>query len=267
MKKIDVIGVFDSGIGGLSILRELINLMPNENFFYIADIAHSPYGEKNQDYIIDRIEKISSYLINHENFNIKTLVIACNTATSYSIDFLRSNHPSISIIGVEPALKLASKYSKTKRIGVLATYATIHSLKFKLLKNSIIDDVEFICQPCNELASSIDKGNIILATQLCEKYIRSLGKIGINKNEIDTIVLGCTHYPLIKDTIQNIVGNQINLIDTAVPVAKQTKLKTMLNLSNNETKIFFATTGKKDILENACIKFLNIEPECFLIDI
>lgn len=267
MQKIDIIGVFDSGIGGLSILRELINLMPNENFFYIADIAHSPYGEKNQDYIIDRIDKISSYLINHENFNIKTLVVACNTATAYSIDFLRKKHPTISIIGVEPALKLASKCSKTKRIGVLATYATIHSLKFKLLKNSIIDDVEFICQPCNELASSIDKGNIILAIQLCEKYISSLGKLGISKNEIDTIVLGCTHYPLIKNTIQNIVGNQINLIDTAVPVANQTKLKTLPTITNNEPKIFFATTGKKEILENACGQFLNLQAECFLIDI
>ena len=267
MEKQDVIGVFDSGIGGLSILRELIKEMPQENFFYIADIAHSPYGERNQEYITERIDRLSSYLINHQKFNIKTLVVACNTATAYSIDLLRKKYPNISIIGVEPALKSASKYSKTNKVGVLATYATIHSQKFKDLKASLNHHTDFICQPCNELSHSIDLGNIHLATELCKKYIKNLGQLGSNYGEIDSIVLGCTHYPLMSDIIQNIVGKNIKLFDTASPVAKQTKKNTTLSEKDKNGELFFATTAKPEMLEKACIQFLNIKQNSMLLKI
>jgi glutamate racemase len=266
-KKTDIIGVFDSGIGGLSILRELIKTLPNENFFYIADIAHSPYGEKHQDYILNRIEKISSYLTSHEKFNIKTLVVACNTATAYAIDLLRIQYPNISIVGVEPAIKPASKYTKTKKVGVLATYGTIHSKKFKELLNQQDNQVEFILQSCNDLAKSIDNRDLVLAEKLATKYISNLGCFGNQNNKIDSIVLGCTHYPLISNIIQNIVGEKIKLFDNAQPVAQQTKLVTNLNLDLKTGELYFASTAKPDILTQACQNFLGTQQESILLDI
>ncbi len=267
MEKKNIIGVFDSGIGGLSILRELIKEMPQENFFYIADIAHAPYGEKNQEYILDRIEKISSYLINHEQFKLKTLVVACNTATAYTIDFLRKKHPNISIIGVEPAIKTASEFSKTKKVGVLATYGTIHSQRFKELIKKQNSSVEFVLQPCNELSKSIDMGNISFAKELCYKYINSLGTLGHNKEQIDSIVLGCTHYPLISEIIQEIAGENIKLFDTSLPVTKQTKKTTNLEFFQNVGNLYLASTKNPEILTKASEKFLSIKQESILIDI
>lgn len=254
MKKA-IVGVFDSGIGGLSILKELIQEMPNENFFYVADSLHAPYGERSEEFILDRANKIFNFFINHPNFKLKGMVIACNTATALTVDGLRSIYSHIPIVGVEPALKPASRFSQTKKVGVLATYGTIHSPKFKLLKESLEKEIEFICKPCNGLAHAIELGNLKEAEDLCVEYINSIRFF--SNDEVDSIVLGCTHYPLIEEIIRNIVGNKINIFETGKPVAKQAR-RLMKQSNEIERELFFGSTGDTLFLDKSVEKWLKI---------
>jgi glutamate racemase len=149
------IGVFDSGIGGLSVLRALRAELPHERFVYFADNGHAPYGERDAAQVLARARTITTELL--ERHDIKALVIACNTATAVAIHLLRAEHPGLPIIGVEPALKPAAALTRTRRVGVMATRGTLESAKFAALLDSLCGLATFILQPCDGLADAIER--------------------------------------------------------------------------------------------------------------
>lgn len=208
------IGVFDSGIGGLSILRELRRQLPRENFIYIADLAWSPYGNKPTSLLIERAEELTRFL---RERNVKAIVIACNTATAAAIATLRSRH-TLPIVGVEPGIKPATQTTISGIAGILATQRTIDSEKFQTLLKQFSQSTTIIPQPCPGLAEAIDEGgsNVALREQLIRHFTTPLLAQGA-----DTLVLGCTHYPLIADEIRAVVGDQVHLIDTSSAIARQ----------------------------------------------
>jgi glutamate racemase len=164
-----------------------------------------------------------------EQHGIKALVVACNTATAAAIQLLREAYPALPIIGVEPALKPAAQISRTRRVGVLATRGTLLSAKFAALKASLAH-VDFVCTPCDGLAEQIEhlaetSGSQRMTPNLianCEAFIRATGRFGLKKDELDTLVLGCTHYPLIRDVFAQLVGSEVTIVDNAMPVAQRT---------------------------------------------
>ena len=215
------IGVFDSGIGGLSILKALRAELPNESFVYIADSGNAPYGEKGDAFVIDRSRALTQALI--DQHNIKALVVACNTATAAAAKVLRAEFPDLPLVGVEPALKPAVQHSKTRKIGVMATRGTLESAKFAALKASLADQADFIVQPCDGLAAAIEREDTPEIIALCSIYTPAIGQFGTSNGEIDTLVLGCTHYPFINDHLRKLTGEAVQFIDTGEPVARQTR--------------------------------------------
>ena len=215
------IGVFDSGIGGLSILKALRAELPNESFVYIADSGNAPYGEKGDAFVIDRSRALTQALI--DQHGIKALVVACNTATAAAAKVLRAEFPDLPLVGVEPALKPAVQLSKTRKIGVMATRGTLESAKFAALKASLADQAEFIVQPCDGLAAAIEREDTPKIIALCAIYTPALGQFGTKNGQIDTLVLGCTHYPFIHTHLRALTGADVQFIDTGEPVARQTR--------------------------------------------
>jgi glutamate racemase len=216
-----VIGVFDSGVGGLSILKALRAELPAEDFIYFADTAHAPYGERGDAYVIERTRAVVQRL--RGEHAIKALVIACNTATAAAIHLVRAEHPDLPLVGIEPALKPAVASSKTGRIGVLATRLTTQSAKLRALHDSLKDRAEFILQPCDGLADAIERDDTRRVAQLCETYTAAIGRFGTAPGEVDTLVLGCTHYPFALAPLRANVGDQVTLIETGQPVAAQAR--------------------------------------------
>ncbi|MEY3215699.1 MAG: Glutamate racemase, partial [Pseudomonadota bacterium] len=194
------IGVFDSGIGGLSVLQALQSALPHEHFVYMADNAHAPYGEKTDLYVRQRTHAITRYLLAHHQ--IKALVVACNTATAAAIHELRAQHPQLPLVGVEPALKPAVALSQTGHIGVIATRGTVASDKFARLLDSVQGQARFTVQACNGLALAIEQSTLPLQatpaqeriTELLAQYTSAMGSFGTGPGQMDTLVLGCTHY-------------------------------------------------------------------------
>ncbi len=215
------VGVFDSGIGGLSILRALRALMPQEDFVYYADTAHAPYGEREDGFVLERAQAITRELV--DRLHIKALVVACNTATAAAIAPLRAQWPQLPIVGVEPALKPAAALSRTHRVGVLATRGTLGSEKFAQLQASLTGLSEFVLQPCDGLAAAIEAGDQQRIAALLAQYIGALGPLGWNAGQIDTLVLGCTHYAFAMKTVQRLAGPQVRVLETGEPVARHTQ--------------------------------------------
>lgn len=208
------IGIFDSGIGGLSIAKCIAEQLPHENIIYVADSKYAPYGEQSLETIIKRVNAIAQWFIEQR---CKAIVVACNTATVNAIDQLRAK-VSIPIIGVEPAIKPAIALSKSKKIGVLVTSATAENTRFLSLINKHKNGSSVFVQPCPGLVNMIESGKqesrecFALLTQLLSPLMA---------NNIDQLVLGCTHYPFVSKAIKKIVGNNINLLETAKPVTEQ----------------------------------------------
>ena len=219
------IGVFDSGIGGLSVLRALLATLPGERFIYAGDSAHAPYGERGDAYVMERSEAILSVL--RERYGIKAFVIACNTATAAAGRVLRERHLDLPIIGIEPALKPAALATHTHRVGVLATRGTLSSEKFRLLSERLSGPVEFVPRPCDGLASAIEKEVSSHqpgpADALIDQYVGALGPLGDAPGQIDTLVLGCTHYAFVAERIQERAGPTVRLIDPGEAVARHTR--------------------------------------------
>lgn len=213
------IGVFDSGMGGLSILQALRQHLPHEHCVYFADTAHAPYGERETAYIIERSLHIAQYLI--ATHHIKALVVACNTATAAAIGVLRQLYPKLILIGVEPALKPASQLSQTKQVAVLATAGTLKSQKFQALHQSLAKDAVFQPIACTGLAGAIEAHDEGLIDSLCQQYLSGLN-FGHNSGQIDTVVLGCTHYPFVQKQMAKLTGPSIRFVETGNAVAKQT---------------------------------------------
>ena len=208
-----MIGIFDSGVGGLSVFREIVRILPEEKYIYWSDNAHCPYGEKSRDYIIDRARAVTSFLMEQ---GADIIVVACNTATAAAISTLREEFP-IPFIGMEPAVKPAAQATRSGVVGVLATAGTLKATKYidtraKWARNVKI--VEHIGQGFVEL---VEKGNVSgpEAESIVEKSVRPLIEAGA-----DTIVLGCTHYPFLTETIMKAAGTPVTLIDPAPAVAK-----------------------------------------------
>jgi glutamate racemase len=218
------IGVFDSGIGGLSILKALRAELPHESFVYIADSGNAPYGEKGDVFVIDRSRALTRTLL--DDYGVKALVVACNTATAAAAKLLRAEFPNLPLVGVEPALKPAVQLSQTRKIGVMATRGTLESAKFAALKASLADQAEFIIQPCDGLAAAIEAQNTPKIIALLAEYtpeMQRYGKFGTQNGQIDTLVLGCTHYPFISNLLRVHTGPNVHYIDTGEPVARQTR--------------------------------------------
>jgi len=256
------VGVFDSGVGGLSILQALQQQLPNEAFVYLADSAHAPYGERDEEFVLQRARSVLHLL--HEQHHIKALVIACNTATALAIKVLREENPDLSIVGVEPAIKPAAILSQTRRIGVMATAATLSSSKFQDLLAGLSPQADFVLQACEGLADAIEQqwqqadDQAVLA--LCRKYVEAMGAFGTKAGEIDTLVLGCTHYPFAKPELQSLLGADVALVEPGLPVAK--RLQQLLferQLLNRQTKpgLQLIATGETLNLQTAVRVWLH----------
>lgn len=241
MKQHSPIGIFDSGIGGLSIGRAIKSALPKEDLIYFADIAFSPYGVKSQNIIKGRSEYIVNFLINQ---GCKAIVIACNTATVNTISHLRKKF-SVPIIGVEPGIKPAALQSKTGIVGVLATERTLGSDSFILLKARYAKTVSIESIACPKFVSLVENlnHNSEEAMYIAEQYIRPLLLKGS-----DQIILGCTHFSFLKPTIKKVVGVKIDIIDTSKPVAievsRRLKNLDLLNKCNDSGKAQFWTSEK-----------------------
>lgn len=223
------IGVFDSGIGGLSVLQALQAELPREHFVYWADSGHAPYGEKSDVFVRQRSLAIAQHLVEH--YRIKALVVACNTATAAAIHELRAQYPHLPLIGVEPALKPAIALSQTRRIGVIGTRGTLGSEKFHRLLNSLQGQAEFVVQPCNGLALAIEQStqaesgeqSVNKISALLRDYTGQMGAFGSAAGQMDTLVLGCTHYVFAQNELQGLLGEGVHLVSTGEPVARQTR--------------------------------------------
>lgn len=233
------IGILDSGVGGLSIAKAIAERLPNENLIYIADTLHNPYGNKSLDFIQTRTNDISKFLFSQ---SAKALVIACNTATVNAIDQIRANI-NIPIIGVEPAIKPAAKQSITKNVGILVTQATAENYRFQYLIEQHKNDAQVHIQACPGLVELIETNK--MQTQECELLLTQFLTSLLSKN-VDTLVLGCTHYPFLTNKIRDIVGTTINIIETAIPVTLQLRRKlteqNLLNLSKEQGNYRFLSS-------------------------
>lgn len=258
------IGIFDSGIGGLSVLRHVRTLLPNEELLYFADSGFAPYGEKPESVIVERALGIAAFLL---RFNIKAMVVACNTATAAAIAALRERYPDLQVVGVEPGLKPAAALTRSGVVGVLATAGTLASDKFQKLQQqtSAATGVTFIAQACNGLADQIEKGELQSrdTAALVQRYVAPL-----LAQKADTLVLGCTHYPFVEPLITKVaasVDGSVQLVDTGEPVARQ--LERLLNqhgLLRADTPpqgtLSAYTTGSRTALVTAFRVLLDLNP-------
>lgn len=253
------VGVFDSGVGGLSILKALQSELPLEDFVYFADSGHAPYGERDPAHVIARSRSITQQLI--DQHHIKALVVACNTATAAAIHVLRAEFPALPIVGVEPALKPAVALSQTRHIGVMATRGTLASAKFQALLATLAGQAAFTLQPCDGLADAIEHHDATRVIALCEAYTKALGQFGLKSDEKDTLVLGCTHYAFAEDTLRALIGPHVQLIETGLPVAQHTRrLLAATSLlrppGQGQGKASFQTTGQPAGLQQAVARWL-----------
>ena len=259
------IGVFDSGIGGLSVLRALQAEMPCERFVYLADSAHAPYGERGNAFVLARSQAIAAHLL--QAHAIKALVVACNTATAAAVQALRARHPQLIVVGVEPALKPACALTRTGHVGVMATRGTLASGKFAQLLQRLHGQARITVQACDGLADALE--HILAAGQtpaastlevLCARSTRAMGLFGIEADAIDTLVLGCTHYVFAHDVLQALVGPGVRLLDTGEPVARHTRhllaQARRLAMPGQTSVLELRTTGDAALLQAASARWL-----------
>lgn len=276
------IGVFDSGIGGLSVLQALRHELPHERFVYLADSGNAPYGERGDAFVIPRTRTVAQYLQQHHG--IKALVIACNTATAAAVEVLRHEMPHLPLIGVEPALKPASLSSQTHHVGVIGTRGTVSSQRFARLVTEHGASTQFHVQACDGLARAIEQSteapvasnaSTTETRALCEKYTSALGIFGVKTGQIDTLVLGCTHYIFAKDDLRALLGPEVQLIDTGAPVARQTRRilaqqgalqaepdNAPMGAIAGAAQIKLMTTGRLEALQSAAQRWLDLPTQC-----
>lgn len=240
------IGVFDSGIGGLSIWKEIVSLLPDENTIYLADSSNAPYGQKPQKKILELSIKNTELLIKKD---CKIIVVACNTATTNAISYLRKNY-DIPFIGIEPAIKPAALNTQNNTIGILATKGTLSSELFYKTSQNFTEGIKVIEQIGEGLVPLIEKGQIESneMDSLLKKYLNPM-----LEKHIDYLVLGCSHYPFLIPKIKKIVGENVTIIDSGEAVAKQTKaILEKNNLQNNSN-----TKAQHQLFSNTNIKTLE----------
>ncbi len=255
MNNIQPIGIFDSGIGGTSIWREIVSVLPYENTIYLADSKNAPYGEKSPDSIIEYSIKNTEYLLQQ---GCKLIIVACNTATTNAIEILRNKY-EVPFIGIEPAIKPAALKTLTQSIGILATKGTLSSSLFSKTSDEFTTDINVIEKEGKGIVALIENGMIQSEemTELLCKYLNPM----LQEN-IDHLVLGCTHYPYLIPQIKKIVGNNITIIDSGLAVAKQTdaileKYKLKNDTFQNKSHQFITNVNPnvlKNILSDVLIK-------------
>ncbi len=239
----NTIGILDSGVGGLSVLLEIRKKLPGSPIHYIGDSAWCPYGNKAAELIQARSSAVTERLI---EMGARTIVVACNSATIHAVEALRARYP-IPFVGMEPAVKPASQCTKSGTIGVLATEASIAGEKFHTLLKTHIhpNGLKVITQPCPDFVSLVEDG--ILRGAKVEAAIREYA-LPMVEAGADTLVLGCTHYPFLRESIQSVVGPDIQLIDTGEAVARRTA--TLVKDNEGLAPISVHTTGNLACLEH-----------------
>lgn len=241
------IGIFDSGVGGTSIWKEIHRLLPNENTIYLADSANAPYGLKGRDAITNLSIKNTEYLINK---GCKIIVVACNTATTNTIDYLRANY-KVPFIGIEPAIKPAALQTKTSAIGVLATKGTLTSELFSKTFGMFASHINVIEQVGDGIVEGIESGKLYSDEMkaLLSIYLKPM----IDAN-IDYLVLGCTHYPYLMPLLIDLLPNHVKIIDSGEAVARQTKAvlekNGLLNTDTSKAENYFYTNGNKEVMQS-----------------
>ncbi|MFQ3237257.1 MAG: glutamate racemase [Paraglaciecola sp.] len=240
MAKCDPIGIFDSGIGGLSIAKEIKKLLPSEHIVYVADTGHAPYGDQSDQYILQRSLAITDFLVSH---NVKTIVVACNTATTGCIATLRERY-NVPFIGVEPGIMPGILNTKSGVVGVLATSKTLITPSFAMLAGRVAANINIEIMPCPDLVLQVEalKLDYSEAAEVVKKYVLPLLEKGA-----DTLVLGCTHYGYLAHVIAQVAGPNVTLIDTQNAVAKEVMRRLengkLLGIPGEQGKAQFYSSG------------------------
>jgi glutamate racemase len=237
------VGVFDSGLGGLTVVRALQEHIAGLQIVYVADTANAPYGEKTHEQIRTFSNTITRYLIDHHR--IEALVVACNTATSAAITHLRTRFPDLIIIGTEPGVKPALSRTATRKIGVLATPATLAGDKYQELVDALVprEEIALYEQACPGLVEQIEAGEIDTpqTTAMLEGWLSPMREAGV-----DTIVLGCTHYPLAAEAIERVMGYRVTLIETGGAIARRLRSLVVLPKGSKANRVSIFATGTID---------------------
>lgn len=240
------IGIFDSGLGGISVLKELRLWMPYENYIYYGDSAFAPYGEKSKEEITERCKLICDYLLAK---GVKAIVIACNTATSACVNELREVYREIPIIGMEPALKVAADRKSEQNILVMATSFTLKEKKFEKLMSRYSEQNNIYKQPCPKLVQIVEK-NCLVDEKMVNEQLRAYLEPYESK-ELDSIVLGCTHFVFFKTQMQAIAGDQITIVDGNKGTARHVKEVLRYDLQSEDNKgscIMYNSIESNDII-------------------
>jgi len=253
--KIGPLGIFDSGVGGLSVLRAIREQMPEESVIYFGDQGHIPYGPRSMEQIRSFAEAITNFLLEQ---NAKIIVVACNTASAAALRYLREKFPHLQFVGMEPAVKPAAEHTQTGKVGVLATPATFQGALYASVVERFANGVELFQNTCNGLVQEIELGN--LDGEETRKILEDALLPMLEKN-IDTVVLGCTHYPFVIPLIQRIVGENVRVIDPAPAVAKQVRRLLeaggVKSLSSTRGDVRFYTSGDPAALKSMLPKLLG----------
>ena len=230
------IGVFDSGLGGISVLREMYKLMPNEDYYFFGDSKNAPYGTKSVAQVRQLSEDIVQKFIQND---VKAIVIACNTATSAAASYLREKYPDLPIVGLEPAVKPAVLHQENSRVLVMATPLTLKEEKFNNLMGRFKDQAQIIKLPAPEIVEFVERGE--LDTPGLYAYLEEI--VAPYKQQVDSVVLGCTHFPFVKQAIQNVIGENVYIVDGGAGAARELKhlleLKDLRNLRPENGTITF----------------------------
>jgi glutamate racemase len=243
------VGVFDSGVGGLSVLRALRQELPHEHFLYAGDSGCAPYGGRPDAFVIERANTITRFLVGQ---GAKAVVVACNTATAVAVDALRAQY-AVPIVAIEPAVKPAAARTRSRVVGVLATAGTVTSRRMRDLlarqrDQGVAEDVEFVVQACPGLADRVEKGDLTSSETraLVERYVTPIVDRGA-----DVLVLGCTHYPFLRPLIEDVAGPGVDVIDPAMAVARELRRRLeaadLLNRAEQAGSERFFTTGSVEV--------------------
>ncbi len=250
------IAVFDSGVGGISVLKELVKILPNENYIYFGDSKHAPYGMKTKEEVQSLTMDCAKMLFDR---GAKALVVACNTATSAAVRALREKYPDIPIVGIEPAVKPAVAIKEHPTVLVMATPMTIREEKFKNLMNRYQDQGEILPLACPGLMDFVERGD--LHSSDFRKYLEEL-LYEYRTKKVDAAVLGCTHYPFARDLIQEILGKEVEIFDGGEGTAREMKRRLeeagLINSSKEEGEVAFENSSEDEEKVKLCKWLLNL---------
>lgn len=256
-KKGQPVGVFDSGVGGISVLQELIKVMPNENYIYLGDSKHAPYGTKPLEMVRQLTFENVRILLDQ---GAKGLVVACNTATSAAVRLMRGMYPELPIVGIEPALKPAALQKEHPRVLVMATPMTVQQEKFRQLMARYEEKAEIYPLPCPGLMEFIEAGD--LESERLHDFLQQLLTPYLNK-DLDSVVLGCTHYPFVRKMIRRILGDTVTIFDggegTAREMRRRLAAADLLNPAEEPGWVRFENSVATEAELALCQRLLNVE--------